>query len=184
VLGVGVAAYADIAAADARDGPYAQTVALATARIDGFDAKSAESLTLIARGSGQAYEDRFKLVAANANTALGGLTIVQTGAGEAAASASFERYVAAHTRVRTADDGGDWDAAVKSATGSGEAQRSFATFDAASARALDARAKQLSDDLGHARRLLLALSWLLLLAGIAAAVLARRGIAQRLREYR
>lgn len=184
LLGIVLATFADGAATDARDGPYAATVALATARINGFDAKSAESLTLIAQGSGQAYEDRFKVVTANASTALGNLTIAQIGPGEAATASSFHQYVSAHQRVRADDDGGRFEAAVKSATGSGEANRAFAAFEATSARALDARAKQLADNLGHARRALLVLSWILLLAGVAAAFLARRGIAQRLREYR
>ncbi len=47
-----------------RDHAYRRTVALATVRIDGFDAKSAEALTLINRGSGQPYEDRFKALTA------------------------------------------------------------------------------------------------------------------------
>ena len=39
-----------------RDGVYAATLSTAQARIAGFDAKSNESLTLIARGSGGAFE--------------------------------------------------------------------------------------------------------------------------------
>ena len=39
-----------------RDGVYAATRSTAQARIAGFDAKSNESLTLIARGSGAAFE--------------------------------------------------------------------------------------------------------------------------------
>jgi len=168
----------------AKNGPYAQTVALATARINGFDAKSAESLTLIARGSGQAYEQRFQTVAADADSALAGLSSAQTGSGERTTSGDFRAYVTQHVQVRKDDDGGNWDAAVALATGSGKANQAFATFDSASGEALSARAKQLSDDLAHARGLLLALSWLLLVGGVVAAFLARRGIARRLREYR
>ena len=43
-----------------RDGSYAATLATATARISAFDAKSNESLTLIARGSGSAFEKAWK----------------------------------------------------------------------------------------------------------------------------
>jgi hypothetical protein len=159
-------------------------VALATARINGFDAKSAESLTLIARGSGQAYEDRFKTVAADAQSALAGLTNEQTGSGEITTANDLNAYIDQHKAVRKDDNGGNWDAAVAQATGNGKANRAFATFDTASENALNARAQQLSDDLAHARGLLLALSWSLLLAGVLAAFLARRGIARRLREYR
>jgi hypothetical protein len=168
----------------AKDGPYAETVALATARINGFDAKSAESLTLIARGSGQAYEERFQNVVADAHNALAGLTNAQTGPGEITTANDLNAYIAQHKVVRKDDDGGNWDAAVALATGNGKANTAFATFDTASGDALNARAQQLSDDLAHARGLLLTLSWALLLAGVLAAFLARRGIARRLREYR
>ena len=71
VVGIGVIAWSRSSSQDARDGSYRQTVALATARINGFDAKSAEALTLINRGSGQPFEDRFKTLAKSASSALG-----------------------------------------------------------------------------------------------------------------
>ena len=40
-----------------RDGPYAAALATAQARIAAFDAKANECLTLIARGSGAAFEE-------------------------------------------------------------------------------------------------------------------------------
>ena len=43
-----------------QDGVYAATLSTAQARIAGFDAKSNESLTLIARGSGAAFETAWK----------------------------------------------------------------------------------------------------------------------------
>jgi hypothetical protein len=106
------------------------------------------------------------------------------GAGERTTLLDFDAYVAQHKQVRADDDAGNWDAAVALATGNGKANTAFAQFDTDSNTALDARAQQLSDDLGHSRGLLLSLSWLLLLGGVAAAFLARRGIARRLREYR
>jgi hypothetical protein len=171
-------------ASDARRGPYRATVALATARIAAFDAKSAESLTLINRGSGQIYEDRFKTASATATQALAhDLPPVAPGSAEAQTSIALQSYLTAHTAVRSNDDGGNWDAAVQLATGSGRANQVFATFETASRRALDAQSTRLSDDLAHARAPLVAISLLLLLAGIAAAGAAWRGMARRLREY-
>ena len=52
VVLVGLMAWSQSKANKTRSNAYFATVELATARIDAFDAKSAESLTLIARGSG------------------------------------------------------------------------------------------------------------------------------------
>jgi hypothetical protein len=161
----------------AREGPYAQTVALATARIDAFDAKSAESLFLIARGSGQAYEDRAQAVLRDGQNEL------QTAQDQETVS-TFEKFVAQHNAVIKADKGGQHDAAVKLATGTGTANKAFAGFDVASARALEAEANDLSDDLADARKPLLILALLLLVVGLLSALASRRGIAQRLQEYR
>ncbi|MDQ1455929.1 MAG: hypothetical protein QOH28_1549 [Actinomycetota bacterium] len=184
LAGLGVVAWSRGKASDARRGPYTETVALATARIDGFDAKSAESLTLIAHGSGQAYEDRFKSVSLGATRALTPAGVGQFGKPEADAREALAVYVNAHTRVRAADDRGDYDGAVRSATGTGEANRAFGGFETTSRQALALRSAQASDDLAHARSPLLAISWLMLVIGLVAAFAARRGVAQRLREYR
>jgi hypothetical protein len=162
---------------NARVGPYAQTVALATARINGLDAKSSESLTLIARGSGQPFEDRFRAVAADAKTALDDAT-------DSTSKTTFDAYLVRHKAVRAADDGGKYDQAVAMATGNGAANRAFTAFETASRVSLNQQSSELSDDLGHARGPLLALSLLLLVAGLVGALVSRRGIAQRLQEYR
>ena len=66
-------------------------------------------------------------------------------------------------------------AAVALATGSGAANRDFATFETVSDRALTTQASSLSDSLDHARSWLTVMAWLLLLAGIVAAVATWRG---------
>jgi CHASE3 domain sensor protein len=180
LLGLAVIQWSRTTEHDARRGSYAQTVALATVRIDAFDAKSAESLTLILRGSGQAYEDHFKALVANARSA----SRESLGNGGAGTVSAFEAYVRQHAQVRKLDDNGDHDAAVKLAISKGAANQAFNAFEAKSGAALDERAGQLSDDLDHARLPALILAWLLLAVGLIAAVAARRGIAQRLREYR
>ena len=177
VVALGVIGWSRDRDNQAREGPYAQTVALATVRIDGFDAKSSESLTLIAHGSGQTFEERFRSVAAEASQAL-------PGAADPDTQETLRAYLARHITVRALDDGGKYEQAVLLATGNGQANVAFAEFEAASGRALTTRSTKLSDDLAHARFPLLALSLLLLAAGVAAAFASRQGIAQRLQEYR
>ena len=53
---------------EVRDGSYASTLALAQARIAAYDAKSNESLTLIARGSGAAFEKSWQQASAGSAT--------------------------------------------------------------------------------------------------------------------
>jgi hypothetical protein len=161
----------------ARQGPYAQTVALATARIAGFDGKSAESLYLISRGSGPEWEERFQQVAADGNEAL-----VQ--ADDGATRDAFESYIAQHQQVQDRESNGRHDEAIKLATGSGAANKAFAAFDSLSADNLQAEADDLGNDLNDARQPLLALALLLLVVGLISALVSRRGIAQRLQEYR
>ena len=185
LVGLGVMFWSRTEANNARDGAYAQTVALATARINAFDAKSAEALTLINRGSGQPYEDRFKAVSQTALEAIGSGSQTPSGPSEQAQTvAALQQYLTQHTQVRKLDDAGSWDQAVAAATGDGAANRAFATFETVSGKALSSEASALADDLDNARLPLTALSWILLLSGIAAAVATWRGVNQRLREYR
>jgi hypothetical protein len=181
VAGIAVFSVSASKVDSAKRGAYADTVALATARSNAFDARSDESLTLIARGSGQQYEADFKQLAADASYALEGRRASDRTIGISADQ--FTAYVTAHHQLRAKDDGGGYDAAVQSAT-KGAAKTTFAKFESTSATALADRAKQLSNDLDDASSLLVAVSWLMLLLGLGAALAARRGIAQRLREYR
>jgi hypothetical protein len=184
VIGIvlaGVMAWSQGKAKDTRSGAYFATDELATARIDAFDAKSAESLTLIARGQGQTYNASFDNLAANVTAVLNDAA-QRGGADERAAQARFRDYLGVHTRVRAADDGGHWDDAVKLATGQSNAV--FQTFSDASATALDRRSAQLRNDLSSARAPLPAFAWIGLIAGVAAAVAAGLGVSTRLREYR
>jgi hypothetical protein len=185
VLGVALLAsigmaFAQWKANDVRNGAYARTVALSQARIEAFDAKSAESLTLISRGSGQAFEERFQVRAGSAVAALGGQEDSRAVGDRLAA------YLEVHARVRELDDAGDWDAAVALATGPDEAGSNvtFASFDDVSRRALAEEADGLGDGLDQARAPLGVLRFLLLVAGVVAAALAWRGPSVRLREYR
>lgn len=179
VVAAGGMAFAQWKANDVRRGAYAGTVAFSQARIDAFDAKSAESLTLISRGSGQAFEERFRQRAASAEAAL-------VEERDSPVRDRLADYLAVHQQVRDLDDTGDWDGAVALATGDDEAgaNATFAAFDEASAEELAAEADDLDDELDAARVPLGVLRLLLLVAGVVAAALAWQAAAVRLREYR
>ena len=182
---LGVMVWSQGKATHTRDHAYFATLELATGRIDAFDAKSAESLTLIARGSGQAYEASYKQLANNATAVLTDAA-KRGGPNEQTARGAFAAYQGVHTQIRDFDNGGNWDAAVKLATGttSTDANAVFHSFDQASAEALTQRAKQLRHDLGTARSPVTPFGWIALIIGVAAAVAAARGMSIRLREYR
>jgi hypothetical protein len=170
---------------DVRDTHYAATKALAQARIAGYDAKANESLTLVYRGTGQAYEAAWK---AQFKAASDGLAAARAaGVSSAQASASLSRWQGVHTQIRELDDErGQWDAAVRRATGTGgqDSPTVFQGFADATAQALPQESAAVADGLASSQGRLVILGWLTLLLGLVAAVLAWRGIAQRLEEYR
>ncbi|HEY7047753.1 MAG TPA: hypothetical protein VH373_11075 [Jatrophihabitantaceae bacterium] len=181
----GVMWWAQDKAKNTRSDAYFSTLALTTARADAFDAKSSESLTLIARGQGQPYEQRFQNEADNAQAILARAS----GGGNddiAAAAKAFQDYRTVHKQIRAKDDAGDWDAAVALATGSGPdtANAAFQKFNDASGQALQHTSTQLRRDLDDAHGPLPVFAWIALVAGIAAAVAAGWGISVRMREYR
>ena len=170
--------------ADVRDGPYAATLATARARIAAFDAKSNESLTLIARGSGGAFEKAWQASSA--------AVVAQSQAAASHASESsglaqaWAPYVKTHQAIRAADDGGQWDRAVALATGSGpsSANAAFDAFDRASASALAEVGRATDDGLSTQRPWLPVAGVVGLLVGLLAALGAWWGVGKRLEEYR
>jgi hypothetical protein len=87
--------------------------------------------------------------------------------------------------VRGLDNAGTWDAAVAKATGATETPRaSFAAFEKASASAVDGFQAALVKDVDGPATRASTTAVVLLLVGLAAAVLATRGIAKRVEEYR
>ena len=161
-----------------KDGSFADVNAVATARIQGFNAKSNESLTLIARGSGAAFEKAWGQSAAQVTSSLADSS--------PALRAPWDAYAAVHRQIRTFDDSGQWDQAVQLATGTGEgsSNATFTAFDDQTTVFLDQVTTATADGLGGSRVGLIIGAVLSLLAGLAAAVLARRGVEARLREYR
>ena len=100
---------------DVRDGAYPAPWRSPRPASTRFDAKSEESLTLITRGSGQAYEERFK----TRRQATGDprRRLPRRAAPRAGDQRRPSDLLAVHTKIREPDDGGDWDEAVALATG-------------------------------------------------------------------
>ena len=127
-LGIGIVTLAGVGSQvqAVRNSSFAYTVKLADARTAAYDAKSNESLTLIARGSGSAYEKAWQARSANVLSLLGfpGQPTQSRLRGE------WSAYKTQHEAIRKADDGGDWDGAVKQALepGPGSANAAFSTF--------------------------------------------------------
>ncbi len=165
-----------------RDSDYRYTVSVASARTAAFDAKSNESLTLIARGSGGAYETAWTKQYAVAYSALAALPDAQ----QMALKDQLAAYETQHKAIRALDDGGQWDQAVAAATttAAGSANAAFTAFDTASATALKTFGAQTSASLTAPIAWVTVLGWALLLVCLGAALLVLRGMNERVEEYR
>ncbi len=167
-----------------RGGVYAATLSTAQARIAGFDAKSNESLTLIARGSGAAFETAWQGSDDVVQRELGKLS-----SNEATAELEplpWDGYASVHQQIRKLDDAGNWDGAVQLATGTGSksGNATFASFDTSSGDQLNSLGKDTASQLDQAGGWLPFAAALGLVAGIIAALCAWWGVSLRLEEYR
>jgi len=183
IVGGASLASAGSSAKDTRSHAYADTLALSRARIAAYDAKSNESLTLIARGSGDAFQTAWLQSAAEVDKQL---AIVAATAPQL--SAPWNQYKTFHGTIRDLDSKqGKWDDAVKQAIGTApgdNAATSFGDFDKGSATSLNQTGKQVGAELSDARNGLPPIGWLGLPIGIVAALLVAWGVSQRLGEYR
>jgi hypothetical protein len=161
-------------------GSLAAVNTAANARINANNAKSNESLTLIARGSGQAFEEAWKSSANSVSESLGRLP------DQPELASQWRAYADVHSEIRALDDGGQWEKAVARATGSGKNSSNtvFGTFDGNLAGYLDGVSQDASNSLADEQPVMVVAAILILLAGLAAALLGRWGLAERLREYR
>jgi hypothetical protein len=162
------------------NGSFAAVNTAAATRIDANNAKSNESLTLIARGSGQAFEATWKSsadsVAANLQRLTDRPELVN----------QWQAYTNVHGKIRELDDGGRWDRAVSQATGSDTESSNtvFGTFDNNLAGYLDEVSQETSSSLAGIQPATVVFAILTLLSGLAVALLGRWGISARLKEYR
>ncbi len=153
---------------------------IGTARVQANLAKSSESLTLIARGSGKPYEDAWK---AADTEVVAHLPLIRD---SATFRQQWQAYEQVHTQIRTLDDGGSWDDAVQVAVGSaaGSSNAAFAPFDEQVASSVSSSGGYAVSNLRDQLPGLVAGCLLTLLAGLGAAWSGSRGITARLREYR
>ena len=163
-----------------KDGSFTALNVAAAARIDANNAKSNESLTLIARGSGQSFETAWSEAAESVSTNLSYLV------DQPDLQTKWQAYTDVHGAIRKLDDGGSWDAAVARATGTGDdsSNTTFGSFDAGLASYLEQVSETTSASLSERQPALVIGSILIFLAGLAAALLGRWGLAARLKEYR
>ncbi|MET9274242.1 hypothetical protein [Kribbella sp. NPDC003557] len=183
VIGGVALASASGTAKDTRNAEYERTLALSRARIAAYDARSNESLTLIARGSGDAFDKAYTAAAAEVDNQLGKSSGTTDGLQDAWAD-----YKRVHGKVREADTSGNWDGAVAMAVGDPKAAdnsaKTFGAFDTASTEQLTASSDAVSSELSDARDGLPPIGWLGVPIGIVAALLVAWGMSQRLEEYR
>lgn len=164
---------------DIRQGPFSDVRDLSSARIQGNNAKSNESLTLIARGSGAAFEKEWQTAGKLVEDRLKDDDHAQL-------SDLWRAYAARHAEIRKLDDGGDWDAAVAQATGADAASSNatFGKFNEGVAEELNQTSAQASQSLTDPTTGLRVAAVLAALVAIAAGVLSRIGLAARMKEYR
>jgi len=169
-----------------------QVQALATARIEALQARADEALTLVARGSGGAFEQDFRKTMADLVGANGGggrlghaastATDPTVRAAIRAAISDVAAWQRVHTGLRKDDDGGNYPAAVTAATG--PASDSFTRLDDALAdgiRASDATFTEQAAAAGRAIRIVGIVVIILTLLTLGGAAI---GVQRRIAEYR
>jgi hypothetical protein len=166
-------------ASDVREGPLAKATGLSASRVSAFDAKSEESLTLIARGSATEADTDWKGQYQNALDQLDGAAYPE-------AKTALQKYGAAHTKLNTQDLSGDWDGAVKAAisTKDGSINALFTQYADLTGKSLTTQATATADRLASADDRLLPFGLLLLIVGLLCAAGAWWGVSLRLDEYR
>jgi hypothetical protein len=169
-----------------------QVEAFAQARIEALRGRADESLTLVARGSGGAFETDFAATMKQMTADGGPLVLAADGgdatqhAAAAAAATDVKAWRTVHTSIRKADDDGHYDDAVALATGSGSAAAParFAKVDADLGRGIDSANAVFSREAGLAADAQsgtgIAVGVLIVLALIGLSV----GYQRRIAEYR
>jgi hypothetical protein len=183
-LAVGIVTLAGVGSQvqQVRNTDFLYTVKLADARTAAYDAKSNESLTLIARGSGSQYDAAWDQQSNSLLTSIGSLDV----ANQTRLRTEWKAYTDAHQLIRDDDKKGDWDAAVKKAldTGPSSANAKFATFTTDADTTLQKYSANTEGSLLGPVTWVTILGWLLLVMCLAAAALVLRGLGQRIEEYR
>lgn len=175
---------------DSRTDGTAQVDVLARARIATLTARGDETLTLVARGSGQSYEKRFGEVSGQLNGLLAEARRLSTAPGVRVAVDSAVRNNAAwqdvHKKIRQADDSGDFTSAVALALGTdpASAATAFDKLDSDLLAAINQARKTSTGSVAGARGALTGSVVVVVLLGLLAAAASTGGLWQRLKEYR
>lgn len=181
-----------------KDGGTEQVEVLVQARIAALKSRADETLTLVARGDGGAYEQEFVRLSgrmAGEDGSGGWLADVAAHAKDgtplasdiALAQDAAERWMRAHAKVRELDNAGDYAEAVQLAIDDGKpdgAAVAFIALDEHLRAAIEEARQSFYDDTTAASRALtlLAPGWIVL--GVVAALGVGAGIRERVREYR
>jgi hypothetical protein len=183
VIGGFALASASDSAKDIRDTSYDRTLALSRARIAAYDARSNESLTLVARGSGEAFDKAYNEAAAQVTDQLS-----KVRRNDAQLTDAWRAYHEVHETLRGLDNDGKWDDAVNLAVGKTDDDansiNTFNAFNTASDDRLRSASTAVQSELADARDGLPPIGWLGVPIGIVAALLVAWGMSQRLEEYR
>jgi hypothetical protein len=159
-------------------GSFQAVVEGSAARTAANDAKANESLRLIARGSGQAFEDAWVAAAQTVDGALQEPTL-------GGLQGAWATYKSQHQEIVDLDVDGQWDEAVAEATSSeaGSSSDTFAAFDAQLRDSLSSSGVITTDTLTNGNSVLLFLAVIAVLVALVAAAFAASGVSQRLKEY-
>ncbi|GAB3468132.1 hypothetical protein GCM10027436_83770 [Actinophytocola sediminis] len=163
--------------AQSRDDGSTRINQLTETRIAALTARADETLTLVARGSGTAFEDDYQRIADQ----LGGLL---ERAGLPDAQAAWTDWHAVHDQIREADDAGEYGQAVTLAVGEDGARAHFDAVDGDLAIALGDTNRVFTDEISQASNAVTGTVIGVIVLAVLMAVGSAVGIWQRLKEYR
>ncbi|WP_236794593.1 hypothetical protein [Amycolatopsis sp. GM8] len=175
---------------DSRTNGSGQVDVLAQARIATLNARADETLTLVARGAGSAYQDDYVKVTGQLTGLLdraGALaTDPEVDRDVQAAKADAQTWAGAHAGIRAADDQGDYVTAVQRATDAGPAGAAgvFDRLDRDLQGAIDRTRDTFGAEVNDASRSLAGAMAAVTVLAVVVAAGSALGIWRRLRDYR
>jgi hypothetical protein len=164
---------------DSRTGGSSRVDVLAQARIATLTARGEETLTLVARGSGQNYEKNYVEVSQRLEDLLEEAGRIAPSESVESAMRHFRDWQATHQRIRQADDSGQYTEAVALI-----AEPSFDRLDADLVTAINQARQNFSSEIAAARAALAGTVAGVLVLALICAVSSSMGLWQRLKEYR
>ncbi|KAA9149616.1 hypothetical protein FPZ12_042940 [Amycolatopsis acidicola] len=179
-----------VAASDSRTEGSAQVDVLARAQIATLAARSDETLTLVARGAGKAYEDDYVKVRAQLDKLIADAQARATDDDVRApldlAQKDSRTWADSHTKIRAADDSGDYTTAVQLANDTGQtgAAGAFDRLDNDLQSAIDTTRNTFGAKVADASEALAGTVAAVSVLAVVVAGAAAAGIWRRLKDYR